>query len=350
MATSERIDVAVAGATGYAGVELVRLLSRHPHVRLVAVTSEQYAGRPIAEIHPFLRGSVALVLDQLDPAALAGRAEIVFTALPHGQAARAVAEILGGGRRVIDISADFRLDGPTYARWYAEHPFPELLREAVYGLPEVHGVAIRGARLVAAPGCYPTAMLLGTLPLVRAGCVAPGSVVTVDAKSGVTGAGRTLKTELLFCEVADSVRPYSVGVHRHTPEMEQEVRRAGGGDLSVLFVPHLLPIRRGILATMYVALASGVGAGACDEAFRRAYAGSPFIDLLGPGAYPALRDVQGTNRCAIGWYVDEPRRIAVVISAIDNLGKGAAGQAVQCMNLQLGCDERAGLEGLALVP
>lgn len=351
MTATEPISVAVAGATGYVGAELVRLLSGHPRVRLTALTSEQYHGRPMAEVYPFLRGRVDITLEPLDTASVARRAAVVFAALPHGLAARAVADLLEHGCRVLDLSADFRLRDPeVYARWYAEHPVPALLAEAVYGLPEIHGDAIRGARLVAVPGCYPTGMLLGTVPLIRHGCVAPGGMITVDAKSGATGAGRGARTELLFCEVDDSIRPYSIGVHRHIPEMEQEVRRAGGTDLTVLFAPHLLPIRRGILSTIYVPLGDGVSAAGCEAVFRDAYARAPFVHLLGADSFPALRDVQGTNRCVIGWWADETRRILVVTTAIDNLGKGAAGQAVQCLNLQIGCDPLTGLDQVALVP
>jgi N-acetyl-gamma-glutamyl-phosphate reductase len=227
---------------------------------------------------------------------------------------------------------------------------PDLLGEAVYGLAEFYRGEIREARLVATPGCYATGMLLGTLPLVRHGCVRPGSMIVVDAKSGVTGAGRAARTDLLFSEIAESTRPYDIGVHRHTPEMDQELARTGVEGLSVVFAPHLLPARRGILSTIYVPLADGCSPVRCEDAFHATYAGASFIDLLGWGEYPALRDVQGTNRCTIGWWWDEARRIAVVVTAIDNLGKGAAGQAIQCLNLQLGCAEATALDRPALVP
>jgi N-acetyl-gamma-glutamyl-phosphate reductase len=350
---SSKVRVAVAGATGYAGAELVRLLSAHPCVELVALTSEQHHGRPIAEVYPFLRARVGLTLERLDAAALAGRATLVFTALPHGQSAPVVANLLGRDCRVIDLGADFRLRDPTvYERWYGPHPAAHLLGEAVYGLCEAYREEIRRARLVAVPGCYPTGMLLGILPLVRDGCVADDGVITVDAKSGATGAGRSARTDLLFCEVDETIRAYDVGTHRHAPEMEQEVRRAAGqgGIASVLFVPHLLPLRRGILSTIYVPLSRGSSLARCEDAFRRAYEGEPFIDLRGRGGYASLRDVQGTNRCAVGWWVDEARKTAVVVTAIDNLGKGAAGQAVQCLNLQLGVPETTALDHAALVP
>ena len=341
----------MAGATGYVGVELVRLLSSHPRVEITALTSEQHHGRAFADVHPFLRGRVTVTLEQLDPAALAARASTVFTALPHGAAAPTVAALLEAGCRVIDLSADFRLQDPAvYERWYTTHPAPALLASAVYGLPEAWGSQIRAARLVAAPGCYPTGMLLGVLPLLRGGYVQPGSTIIVDSKSGATGAGRTARTDLLFCEVDESVRPYGVGVHRHAPEMEQEVARAGGEGLRVLFAPHLLPVRRGILSTLYVTLVPGCDVAECETAFRQFYGPSPFVDLLGPGVYPALRDVQGTNRCLIGWFGRAGDDTLVVTTAIDNLGKGAAGQAVQCFNIQVGCAESTGLDHVALVP
>jgi N-acetyl-gamma-glutamyl-phosphate reductase len=262
-----------------------------------------------------------------------------------------VAELLDRACRVIDLSADFRLRDPVlYQRWYAEHLAPNLLPHAVYGLPEFRADDIRDARLVAVPGCYPTGMLLGVLPLVRHGCIAPGSTVIVDSKSGATGAGRGARTDLLFCEVAESVRPYGIGVHRHNPEMEQEIRLAGAEGVSVLFAPHLLPVRRGIISTIYASLAPGRSAADCERAWQDAYRGAAFVDLLGSGSYPALRDVQGTNRCAIGWWGDDARHLMVVTTAIDNLGKGAAGQAIQCLNLQLGVGETTGLDGPAVVP
>lgn len=348
---SEKVPVAVAGATGYVGVELVRLLSVHPSVELAVLTSEQYQGRAVADVYPFLRGAVSHTLERLDPDVIASRARVAFTALPHGHAAGVVAALLARGGRVIDLSADFRLRDPAvYRRWYGEHPAPELLSEAIYGLPEVHRDEIRTARLVATPGCYPTGMLLGVLPLVRGRCLRRGSVVTVDAKSGATGAGRSTRTDLLFCEVADSIRPYNIGVHRHTPEMEQELHRGGGQGMSVLFAPHLLPTRRGILSTIYVTLADGRSVADCERALGDTYADAAFVDLLGRDTYPVLRDVQGTNRCAIGWWGDDARGIMVITTAIDNLGKGAAGQAVQCLNLQLGLPETTALNSPALVP
>jgi len=342
-ALSSRVPVAVLGATGYTGVELLRLLARHPAVDLSFLSSEQYRDRPAADVYPFLAGIVDAPLRAPDLDAVAGAAEIVFTALPHGAAAPVVRDLLRRGRRVLDLSADFRLhDRAVYARWYGEHPAPELLGEAVYGLPELHRESIRTARLVACPGCYPTGALLGLVPLARAGLVR--EPVVIDAKSGTTGAGRGAKVEQLFAEVNENFRPYAIGAHRHGPEIEQELRAAGGPEV-VLFVPHLLPVSRGILSTVYVRCGE---APPLDALFRRAYAGEPFVVLRGEGLPPELLEVRGTNRCVIGWRWDAASRHAVIVTAIDNLGKGASGQAVQCLNLMLGLPETTGLDAPAL--
>lgn len=341
-----RVPVAVLGATGYTGVELLRLLARHPGVELTFLSSEQYRDRRAAEVYPFLEGIVDAPLRAPEPDAVAAAAEIVFSALPHGAAAATVREMWRRGRRVIDLSADFRLrDAAVYARWYAEHPAPELLEEAVYGLPELYRERIRDARVVAVPGCYPTGALLGLVPLARAGYLR--EPVIIDAKSGTTGAGRGAKVEQLFAEVNENFRPYAIGAHRHGPEIDQELR-AAGGDVASLLVPHLLPVSRGILSTMYVRVAGPPPPLA--ELYGRAYAGEPFVVLRGTGTPPELREVRGTNRCVIGWRWDVSSGQAVVVTAIDNLGKGASGQAVQCLNLMLGLGETTGLEASALVP
>jgi N-acetyl-gamma-glutamyl-phosphate reductase len=343
-APARRVPVAVLGATGYAGVELLRLLCRHPGIELTFLSSEQYRERRASDVYPFLAGVVDLRLAAPD-AWRRSAAELVFSALPHGASAPLVRDVLADGRRALDISADFRLHDPAaYARWYGEHEAPELLTEAVYGLPEIHRESLRRARLVAVPGCYPTGALLGLVPLARAGLVR--EPVVIDAKSGTTGAGRSAKVEQLFAEVNENVRPYAIGAHRHGPEIDQELRRAGA-TAPAIFVPHLVPVNRGIISTMYVATAAGVAR--LTELFEHAYRGEPFI-VLGGARPPELREVRGTNRCAIGWHWDEATGRAVIVTAIDNLGKGAAGQAVQCMNLLLGLPETTGLEAPALVP
>jgi N-acetyl-gamma-glutamyl-phosphate reductase len=340
------VRVAVLGATGYTGVELLRILARHPRVELTLLSSEQYRDKPMAEVYPFLAGIVDRVLAAPEPAAVARQADVAFTALPHGAAAKVVADLVGRGVRVIDLSADFRLhDAAVYARWYGEHPVPSLLAEAVYGIPELHRAKLKTARLVANPGCYPTGAVLGLAPLAHAGLLA--EPVVIDAKSGTTGAGRGAKVEQLFAEVNENFRPYGIGEHRHGPEIQQELD-AAGATAPALFVPHLLPVSRGILSTMYVRCPAGRPP--LEALYERAYAAEPFIVLRGEGPPPELREVRGTNRCVIGWRWDAASRQAVVVTAIDNLGKGASGQAVQCLNLWLGVPETTALDGPALVP
>jgi len=345
----DAIRVAVVGATGYAGAELVRYLARHPKVGLVAVTSEQSAGRDLAEILPSVRRKLDLRLEAFDPSAIAARADVAFTALPQGTSATGVAALVDRGCRVVDIGADFRFRDPAeYARVYGLHPVPHLLGQAVYGLTEYCRASLPTARLVANPGCYPTAALLGLLPLLERDLIEHDGIV-IDAKSGVTGAGRTVSSEYLFAEVDDNLRAYKIGQHRHAPEIEQQLRPFIGGDQGVTFVPHLLPIRRGILATMYVKPRSDIGIAAFEAAYEARYAQERFIVLSGSRP-PEIRDVSGTNDCAIGWAFDARSRRAVIVSVIDNLGKGAAGQAIQNFNVMMGFPETEGLDHLAVVP
>jgi N-acetyl-gamma-glutamyl-phosphate reductase len=342
----EPIRVAVAGATGYTGIELLRWLQGHPKVEVCRLTSEQYAGKRVSDVYPSFRGPGDLRLEPLAPATVGRDVEVVFSCLPHGTAAPVVASALESGATVIDLSADFRLrDVSVFERWYGPHPAPARLGEAVYGLPEFFRAALRGATLVAVPGCYPTGALLGLLPLARAGLIADGTVV-VDSKSGASGAGRALRLDLLFCELEEGMRPYGVGGHRHLPEIEQELRRAGV-EARVVFTPHLAPLRRGLLSTMYVPVRRSAEVA---EAFEATYRSEPFVRLLGPGRFPDVRDVRGTNDVAIGWTELPDAGLAIVVTAIDNLGKGASGQAVQCLNAVYGWDERTGLDALALVP
>lgn len=351
MSDGGRTKVAILGASGYSGIEAVRLLAAHPFVEISLLTSENYAGREVARVHRHLSGIALPRFEALDPDEVARRAEFVFSCLPERTGARMIATLVGKGLRVVDFSADYRLKDPAVYRatYGAEHPAPELLGEAVYGLSEFHRKEIRAARLVANPGCYPTGLLLGALPLIRRDLVDPDSII-VDAKSGTTGARRAASLEQLFAEVNDNFRPYRVGNHRHTPEMEQEVAAALGREVALLFVPHLLPINRGILSSIFLRPRSQVTADDIQAAYESAYARSQFVRLLPAGELPELRNVRATNYCEIAFVLDARSHTLCVITAIDNLGKGAAGQAIQNMNLMLGYDEAAALLVPAPVP
>ncbi|HUS23395.1 MAG TPA: N-acetyl-gamma-glutamyl-phosphate reductase [Candidatus Binatia bacterium] len=343
------ISVGIVGGTGYTGAELLRLLARHPQVHVRMLTSRQEAGRPVEDVFPQLRGLKTLSgLRFVAPdAAALGACQAVFFATPHGTAMQHAPVLLDRGVRVVDLSADFRLkDVQQFQKWYGmPHASPQLLEQAVYGLPEMHRDALRNARLAGCAGCYPTAVQLGLLPLVEAGIVVPGSLIA-DCKSGVSGAGRELKQASLFSEAAESMKAYGLAGHRHQAEIEQGLGAAGRA-ADVLFVPHLAPMVRGIHATLYATLGSDVDVQALYE---RRYAGEPFVDILPPGAHPDTRTVRGSNHCRIAVHRPGNGRRVVVLSVIDNLTKGAAGQAVQCFNLMHGLPETAGLEEIALWP
>ncbi|HWM85720.1 MAG TPA: N-acetyl-gamma-glutamyl-phosphate reductase [Kofleriaceae bacterium] len=348
---SARIPIAVIGASGYTGAELVRLVVGHPRLELVAVCAERSAGARIEQVFPQLAGRLSMELEPFDADRVAGAAEVAFSALPHGQSAAAVASLVERGRMVIDLSADFRLRDPAvYAEWYGEHARPDLMAGAVYGLPELHRAALRGARLIAAPGCYPTAALLASAPLLRRGLLARGSLI-VDAKSGVSGAGRTPGLATHFPEVGEGVRPYNVaGRHRHTAEMEQEMSGAAGADVRVCFTPQLVPMSRGILACVYgEASDPSVGPEELRAAMVEAYADEPFVTVVESGL-PDTSHVRGTNRAHVAVHMDRRAGRVLAMAAIDNLGKGAAGQAIQCLNVAVGFDEVEGLGGVAAFP
>jgi N-acetyl-gamma-glutamyl-phosphate reductase len=341
------IKVGIVGGTGYTGVELLRLLADHPEVELVAITSRSEAGTPVAEMFASLRGQVDLVFSEPDPAVL-GDCDLVFFATPNGTAMQMVPALLTAGVRVIDLAADFRLRDPAlWEQWYGmPHACPELLAEAVYGLPELNRAAIRGARLVANPGCYPTATALGFLPLVEAGLSAPDGLVA-DCKSGVSGGGRGAKTAMLMGEVGESFKAYAVPGHRHLPEIRQTLAAVAGADVGLVFVPHLVPMIRGIHATLYARV---VGDADLQQLFEQRYADEPFVDVLPPGSHPETRSVRGVNQCRIAVHRPQQGDTVVILSVIDNLTKGAAGQAVQNMNLMFGLDEQTGLRQIALLP
>jgi N-acetyl-gamma-glutamyl-phosphate reductase len=343
--------VAVAGASGYTGAELLRLLVHHPAVEVTAATSETYTGKPVTSALPGLSRFLDLSFDPLDPERLASRAEVVFLALPHTTSATPAAALLKAGCRVIDLSADFRLRDPgVYEQWYRSiHPVPHLLQEVVYGLPELYRESIRGARLVAVPGCYPTGVLLGLLPLLRAGRIALDSII-VTAASGTSGAGRKLDLGLHFSEANENFKAYAVASHRHTPEMEQELSRLAGREVVLSFTPHLVPMTRGILSTIHASLTAPMTVEALYELFHHAYKGEPFLRVLSPGTFPETKHVWGSNYCDIGVAVDSRTGRAIIVTALDNLVKGAAGQAVQAMNLMVGLEETLGIDTPPLFP
>jgi N-acetyl-gamma-glutamyl-phosphate reductase len=351
MSSKNRVKVAILGASGYSGIEAVRLLAFHPFVELTVLTSEHYVGREVAQVYRHLAGLDLPAFEEMRPDLIRGRAEVVLCCLPEHAGTEVVRELLGHGIKVIDFSADFRLkDHEIYKTTYGrEHPAPLVARQAVYGLTEFHRKEIREARLVANPGCYPTGTLLGTLPLISRDLVDPDSII-IDAKSGTTGARRSPQLEQLFAEVNDNFRPYKVGNHRHTPEIEQEIAATLGREVAVMFVPHLLPINRGILSSIFLRPRSGTTAEDIRAAFESAYGKARFIRLLAPGELPELKNVRATNFCEIAFVLNRRSQTLVVITAIDNLGKGAAGQAIQNLNVMLGFDEAAGLLYPAPVP
>ncbi len=338
------IKVGVVGGTGYTGVELLRLLARHPQVELVAITSRGEAGMPVSDMFPSLRGRIGLKFVTPQDADLA-RCDAVFFATPNGIAMQQAAELVAAGVRVIDLAADFRIsDIAEWEKWYGmKHAAPDLVAEAVYGLPEVSRECIRKARVVANPGCYPTAVQLGFLPLLEAGVVDTGYLVA-DAKSGVSGAGRKAEVHALFAEAADSFKAYGVPGHRHLPEIRQGLGRMAGKEVGLTFVPHLTPMIRGIHATLYAKLTQDVD---LQALYEQRFAGEAFVDVMPAGSHPETRSVRASNLCRIAVHRPQGGDTVVVLSVIDNLVKGAAGQAVQNLNILFGFDER---EGLDIVP
>lgn len=345
MTTGKKSSAAIIGASGYAGEELVRLLLSHPDVDLVAVTSRQFVGKTLAQVFPrFLHHEKAKALKfvDVDPKQLVSAAEIIFLALPHGVSAEVAKPLVDLGASVVDLSADFRIkDAAVYKEFYGkDHLVAELLVGAVYGLPELYRDRIREAKLVACPGCYPTSVLIPLLPLVRAKIVDLARIV-VTSLSGVTGAGRKVEPDYLFAECNESIRPYGVPKHRHLSEIEQELSILAGEKVIVQFTPHLVPVNRGIVTTIYVDLRdTGVNVG---DLFENVYRDEPFVRLLGEDRLPDTKNVNGTNFIDIAWRIDDRTGRLIVMSAIDNLIKGTSGQAVQCFNLMRGYSETAGL-------
>jgi N-acetyl-gamma-glutamyl-phosphate reductase len=349
------VRVGIIGASGYSGEELVRLMLLHPHAQLTAVTSRQYAGQTVAQVFPkFSQYALSKTLRFSDPNAevLATQCDVVFLALPHGVAAEFAVPLYNAGVRIIDLSADFRLrSAATYKDFYAhEHPAPELLDKAVYGLPELCRENIRNAALVASPGCYPTSVLVPLVPLLRAKVISPNGIIA-NSLSGVSGAGRKAELEFLFVECNESVRPYGVPKHRHLSEIEQELSIASGRQVTIQFTPHLIPVNRGILTTLYCDLtapfndAGEMSAAALkiEQCYGAAYDNEPFVRLLTNKALPDTKNVVGTNVIELAWRLDPRTKRLLVMSAEDNIVKGASGQAVQSMNVMCGYPETAGL-------
>jgi N-acetyl-gamma-glutamyl-phosphate reductase len=340
-----KLKAAVLGASGYSGAELVRVLLRHPQVELTALGADSTAGKTLRQLYPALGPAGELPLEKLDPASLKGRADFAFLCLPHVQSMAVAAPLIAAGLKVVDLSGDFRLkDAKLYEQFYKHpHSEPALLKEAVYGLPELHRAEIKKARLVANPGCYTTTSILGLAPLVKKLKVRAGSIV-IDAKSGVSGGGRKMVNEYMFVEVVDNFSAYGVGgTHRHIPEIEQEL-----GGASVTFTPHLLPVSRGIFSTCYAELEAKAGEAELLALYGDFYKGEPFVRIYAQGELPTLRSVRGTNFCDIGLKVDARTGRVIVVSCTDNLGKGAAFQAIQNMNLMCGFGESEGLDFSAL--
>ena len=342
-----KLKIGVVGGTGYTGVELLRLLAQHPNAEIALITSRGEAGTPVSAMFPSLRGRVDLEFSVPSEAALK-KCDLVFFATPNGVAMQQARALYDAGIKIIDIAADFRIkDIPTWEKWYGvKHACPELVAEAVYGLPEVNREQIRGARIVANPGCYPTAVQLGFLPLVRNKLVDLRQLIA-DAKSGVSGAGRKAEVHTLFAEASDNFKAYGVMGHRHHPEIAQGLATMAGAGVGLIFTPHLTPMIRGIHATLYATLSGEVD---LQALYEKTYAGEPFVDVMPAGSHPDTRSVRGSNLCRIAVHRPHGGSTAVVLSVIDNLTKGAAGQAVQNMNLMCGFAETTGLEQVPLMP
>lgn len=343
------IKVGIVGGTGYTGVELLRLLAQHPNVSVEAITSRSEAGVKVCNMYPNLRGHYDTLAFSEPDANQLGALDAVFFATPHGVAHALAGELLEKGTRIIDLSADFRLrDADIWSQWYGQpHGAPSLLEEAVYGLPEMHREQIRMARLIAVPGCYPTAVQLGYLPLLEAGLIDPQQLIA-DCKSGVTGAGRGAKVPSLLAEASESFKAYGASGHRHLPEIRQGLNDMQASPVGLTFVPHLTPMIRGIHATLYSQLTTT--ADDLQALFEQRYANEPFVDVMPAGSHPETRSVKGINTCRLAVHRPENSNTVIVLSVIDNLVKGASGQAIQNLNLMFGFDETMGLTAPALMP
>lgn len=338
------IKAAILGATGYAGIELVRILTNHPQVSIELLGSKSFAGQKISDVYQNFRHILEKECEETD-IDKAAECDVAFTALPHGASKEVIPALIERGLKVIDLSGDFRYDDPqVYAKWYGmEHSSPELLAESVYGLCELYRDKIKSARLIGNPGCYTTCSILGAYPMLKSGAGSPKNVI-VDAKSGVTGAGRGLSMQTHFCECTENSKAYKVASHRHTSEIEQELSKAAGDDVMISFTPHLIPIKRGILSTIYINLEKPMTTAEAVALYKDFYKDEFFVRVMDEGVLPETKHVAGSNFVDIGVVVDERLKRAVIVSAIDNIVKGAAGQAVQNMNILFGLDEKTGLK------
>lgn len=345
------VKVAICGGSGYTGAELLRMLRLHPKVEITAVTSEKSAGKRVTDLFPHLVGYEHLVYQTLDRAELVSKADLFFLALPHAASQEAVDFFFRKGKKVIDLSADYRLDSPDiYEAWYkTPHHYPETLKRAVYGLPELYRKQVKKARLIANPGCYPTSAILALAPALKKGLIDPERLV-VDSKSGTTGAGRKADLAISFCEVNEGFKAYGIAAHRHTPEIEQEVSKLAGFDVALNFTPHLVPMDRGILTTAYGRLKVQVDTETVQKIYRKSYAEEPFVHVLENGVLPNTKYVRGSNHCMIGIKVNSRTNTLIMVAAIDNLVKGASGQAIQNMNIMLGLEETMGIAHLGMYP
>jgi N-acetyl-gamma-glutamyl-phosphate reductase len=341
------VKIGIVGGTGYTGVELLRLLARHPQAKIAAITSRKESGMPVADMFPSLRRVIDLKFTTPDEADLKS-CDVVFFATPHGVAMDMGPDLVRAGVKIIDLAADFRLKDPAqFTKWYKmEHKALDLLEEAVYGLPELNRAALKKARVVGMPGCYPTTMQLGLKPLLDARVIDPTHLIS-DSKSGVSGAGRKAELNLIYSEVADNFMSYGVSGHRHHPETVQELSRFAGTPVGLIFMPHLVPMVRGMQSTIYARITKEAD---FQKLFEQAYEGEPFVDVMPPGSVPDTRSVRGANTCRLAVHRPQGGDTLMILSVIDNLTKGAAGQAVQVMNLICGLPETTGLDGVGLVP
>lgn len=342
------MKVAVIGATGYTGLELVKILSKHTKVKIAALTSEQFSGRTISSIYPGLRAVCDTTLEALQPDKIAAKADFIFSALPHRYAMQVIPSFIKAKKKVVDLSADFRFsDKKTYEKWYQKHSAPDLLKTSVYGLSEINRKQIRRAEIVANPGCYPTSIILPLAPLLKENLISLNNIIA-DSKSGVTGAGRSLSTSSLFCEVSESFMAYNIMGHRHQPEIEEQLSHISDRSVSIVFAPHLIPLNRGILSTVYVTLKRTTNSKSIQSIFENYYHNEKFIRIFPDGELPRTGWVRGSNYCDIGFKLHKKR--LVLVSAIDNLVKGASGQAVQNMNIMMGYAEDTGLDQTPVYP